>query len=195
MAIQYSDLITDRAVERSWLKDIAVVVGASIIIALFAHISIPLPFTPVPIATQGHVILLLAALLGAKRASLAVLTFLFQGAIGLPVFAMGKAGLLVLAGPRGGYLLGYLAAAFVTGYCIERMANRSTPKIFAALSLGNLMMYVFGLPWLSRFVGWESAFTLGFLPFIIGDAFKLIAATKVYCSRSKSVNLPASDSQ
>lgn len=177
MAMNYSDLITDRAVERSWLKDTAVVVGASIIIALFAHISIPLPFSPVPLATQGHVILLLAALLGSKRGSLAVLTFLFQGAIGFPVFSTGKAGLLFMAGPTGGYLLGYLVAAYVTGYFVERMANRSTTKVFAALSLGNLILYVFGLPWLSRFVGWEAAFTLGFFPFLIGDVFKLIVAT------------------
>src|SRR2546423_1806286 len=113
MAMNYSGLIRETAGERNWIQDVAVVIGASIIIALFAPVAIPLPFTPVPIATQVHVILLLSCFLGSRRAALTVMTFLIQGAMGLPVFAGGAAGIMVLAGPRGGYLLGYLAAAFV----------------------------------------------------------------------------------
>lgn len=178
MAVNYPSLVRGTTVDRSWLREVLMILGASIIIALFAPISIPLPFTPVPIATQLHVILLLSCLLGAKRASLAVLTYLFQGVIGLPVFAGGLSGILVLAGPTGGYLLGYLAAAFVTGFLVERMRERTAFKAFAAMGVGNLVVFLFGLPWLSRYVGWENAFLLGMLPFLIGDAFKLIIVTK-----------------
>jgi biotin transport system substrate-specific component len=177
MAISYPCLMTETAQDRSWLKEVAVILGASIIIALFAPISIRLPFTPVPIATQAHVILLLSCFLGSKRAALAVLTFLFQGAVGLPVFAGGSAGIFCLAGPSGGYLLGYVAAAFVTGFLMERMTNRSPAKAFAAMGIGNLIVFLFGLSWLSRFIGWESAFLLGMVPFLIGDMAKLLIAT------------------
>src|ERR1700691_2750834 len=98
MAVNSSYLTAEFASDRSWFKEAAVILGASVIIALFAPVSIPLPFTPVPLATQVHVILLLSCIMGAKRASLAVLAFLFQGAIGLPVFAGGASGILTLAG-------------------------------------------------------------------------------------------------
>ena len=178
MTANYASLTYELSDTRSWLKEVAVVLGASFIIALFSRVSIPLFFTPVPLATQAHVVLLLCCLLGARRASLAVLTFLAQGAMGLPVFAGGAAGVAILAGPRGGYLLGYLAAAFVTGLLMERLSNRTPFKAFAAMGVGNVIVYLFGLPWLSRFVGWQNAFILGMAPFIIGDLIKLVVATK-----------------
>lgn len=179
MAINDSYLIHhETAHGRAWIKEGAVILGASIIIALFAPISIPLPFSPIPIATQLQVILLLSCLLGSKRSAMAVLTYLFQGAIGFPVFAGGKAGIHILAGPRGGYLLGYVLAAFVTGWLVERIRQRSASKIFVAMAMGNLVDYFFGIPWLSRYLGWEAAFVLGMLPFLIGDLLKLIVATK-----------------
>jgi biotin transport system substrate-specific component len=179
MTVSSSYLINEKS-ERghSWLKQIAVILGASVLIALFAPVAIPLPFTPVPLATQGHVVLLLACLLGSKRASLAVLTYLLQGSIGLPVFAGGMAGVGLLAGPRGGYLLGYLAAAFITGFIAERIRHRTLPKAFVAMAVGNAVIYFFGLPRLALFVGWHNAFALGMLPFLIGDAFKLLIATR-----------------
>ncbi len=179
MALSYSYPIQERAEARSWIREAAIVVGASIIIALFAQIAVRLPFTPIAIATQAHVILLLSCLLGSKRAALAVLTFIFQGAIGLPVFAKGGCGLLYLAGPSGGYILGYVAAAFVTGFLMERTTHRTPSKAFGAMAMGNLIVYLFGVPWLSRFIGWEQAIVLGIVPFIIGDFLKLIFATRL----------------
>ncbi len=178
MAVNYSYLINETADERSWLKEAAVVLGASIIIALFAPVSIRLPFSPIAIAVQAHVVLLLSCLLGSKRASLAVMTYLFQGAIGLPVFACGGAGIAYLAGPSGGYLLGYLAAAFVTGFMMERMRNRTPSKAFAAMGLGNLIVYLFGLPWLARYIGWQNAVVFGMLPYLFLDLVKLFVATR-----------------
>lgn len=176
MAVNYSSLAHEITNDRSWLKEVVVVLGASIIIALFARVSIP--WVPIPLATQAQVILVLSCFLGAKRASLAVLTFLAQGLMGLPVFAGGAAGMAIFTGPRGGYLLGYLAAAFVTGVLIERMSNRTPFKAFAAMGVGNLVVYLFGLPWLSQYVGWQNVFMVGMAPFIIGDLIKLVVATK-----------------
>ncbi len=178
MAVNYSYLISEAAQERSWIREVVVVLAASFIIALFAPISIPLPFSPVPLATQAHVVLLLACFLGSKRTSIAVMTFILQGAIGLPVFAGGIGGIMILAGPRGGYLLGYLAAAFITGFIMENAKKPTSSKAFAAMGIGNLVVYLFGLPWLSQFIGWQSAILLGMVPFLFGDALKLIVATR-----------------
>ena len=162
----------------SWIKQALTVLGASVLISLGAQISFPLPFTPVPLAVQCNVILLLAAILGSKRGALAVVAFLVQGAMGLPVFACGKAGLLCLAGPTGGYLLGYVAAAFLTGYLVENMKQKTAIKAFFAMAVGNALVYIFGVAGLSTYVGWTSSFMLGVVPFIIGDLLKLLIATR-----------------
>lgn len=178
MAMNYSYLINETANDRSWIKDAAVILGASVIIALFANVSFRLPFSPVPIATQATVILLLSCFLGSKRATLSVLAFLMQGASGLPVFAGGKFGIAHLAGPTGGYILGYLAAAFVTGLIMERIEQRTISKTLGAMGLGNLIVYLFGLPWLSVYIGWQNAFMLGMLPFLLTDALKILVAVQ-----------------
>lgn len=177
MSIPY--LYAETTPAHSCLKNIALILGASVIIALFATLSFPLPFTPIPVATQAHVILLLSSLLGSKRAFFAVLAFLFQGAIGLPVFAGGQGGLPILLGPKGGYLVGYLAAALITGFLIERRAERTPLYTFASMGVGNLGVYLFGLPWLACYVGWSSVLLLGMLPFLLVDLCKLVLASKI----------------
>lgn len=159
--------------ENSWLRNLMFVLGGSFLIALFARVAIPLPFSPVPIALQGHVCLLLGALLGSRLGALAVLVYIFQGAIGLPVFALGNAGMAVLLGPRGGYLIGYLLGAWLTGYLIERSGSKSLRQAGLAMAIGNLAIYLCGLSQLSLFVGIERVFLLGMFPFLIGDCFKL----------------------
>ncbi|HEY2810328.1 MAG TPA: biotin transporter BioY [Rhabdochlamydiaceae bacterium] len=164
---------------RSWVKEVLIILGASIIISLFAPIAIPLPFTPVPLTTQVHVIIFFGALLGARRAALAVCSFLAQGAMGLPVFAGCKGGFVYLLGPTGGYLLSYIAAAFVIGFLMEKVFKRTTTNAFFAMCIGNAVVYLIGLPWLSLYCGWKAAFQLGLLPFIAGDFLKLVLATKL----------------
>jgi biotin transport system substrate-specific component len=164
----------------SWLKDLLIIAAASIIISLSAYITIPLPFTPVPLVLQCHMVLLMAAMLGSKKGTLATLLFIAQGMFGLPVFAGGNAGVLCLVGPTGGYLLGYVAAAFLTGYIVDILKEKSNSKVLIAMTCGNLVIYLFGMTWLSSFIGFNSAFTLGVLPFIIGDAFKLIFCTRIF---------------
>jgi biotin transport system substrate-specific component len=158
-----------------WVKDCLLVVLGSILISLSAGIAIPLPFTPVPLALAPHVCLALGATLGSRRGALAVFLHLIQGLCGLPVFAMGSSGLLTLLGPSGGYLIGYVAGAYVTGFLIETMRQRSRFQTFTALAVGNGIIYGFGVMQLALFVGCQSAILLGVIPFLIGDAWKLLA--------------------
>lgn len=162
-----------------WLRDAAAVIGASLVLSLVAPLAIPLPFSPVPLSLATLFVLFFAVTLGSKRASLAVLGYLAQGLMGLPVFSKGGSGLLHFAGPTGGYLVGYLAAAFVTGYLVERLQNRSGAKLFGSIFLGSLPIYFFGVLHLSLFLGAGQAILLGFVPFIAGDLLKALVITRV----------------
>lgn len=165
--------------QNSFQTDLMIVLGASLIICLASPIAIRFPFTPVPITLQCHVILLLAVLLGSKRGALAVIAYLAEGAMGLPVFAGGKSGVLHLLGPTGGYLFGYAAAALATGFLMEKVFKRTPLHALYAMGIGNVLLYGFGLPWLSLYCGWKLAFKCGMFPFLIGDFLKLIVAGKL----------------
>lgn len=163
--------------ERSAARDITLVLLASFVISLSGYVSIPLWFTPVPIATQNSVVLLMGALLGSRRGAAATFAFLAQGALGLPVFSNGAFGFHHFFGPTGGYLVGYLIAAFVAGYIAER---RSTIlSAIGALTAGNLIIYLCGASYLATFVGLSKAFLLGVAPFLIGDILKSLVALKI----------------
>lgn len=146
-------------------------------VALGARISIPLPFTPVPVTGQTLAVLLSGVVLGARRGALALLMYLGYGAMGLPVFSMGRGGLAHLFGPTGGYLWGFVAAAFITGLLAERGWDRKAATAFLAMLLGNVVIYACGLPWLARYVGYERVLMAGLWPFIAGDFLKLLLAT------------------
>ncbi len=163
----------------SFIRDAAIVILASFAIGLFAKITIPLPFTPVPIATQNAVILLIAALLGARRAAAATFAFLAQGAAGFPVFAGGVGGIAKFFGPTGGYLIGYLAAAVLVGYLMERYKEKTVSKTFFALAAGNATICLMGAAYLSTFIGFQKALLLGVTPFVVGDFLKMIASVKI----------------
>jgi biotin transport system substrate-specific component len=106
------------------LYDAVLVVTGSVFIALLAQVAIPLPFSPVPITGQTFAVLLVGVLLGSRRGGLGVLLYLLEGAAGLPFFAGGTAGLARLAGPTGGYLVGFVVAAIVVGLLAERGWDR-----------------------------------------------------------------------
>jgi biotin transport system substrate-specific component len=133
----------------------------------------------VPIATQNSVVLLLAVLLGPRKGAAAVLAFLVQGALGWPVFAGGIGGAAVLLGPRGGYLIGYLVAAYAVGALIEKAQEKTAAKTFLALAAGTGIIYVLGAGYLSLFVGAEKALFLGVAPFILGDVLKTLCGMKI----------------
>lgn len=161
---------------RSRRADGALVLAASLFIALMAQVSLPLPFTPVPITGQTFAVLLVGATLGARRGALAVLAYLAEGLAGLPVFAGGTGGLAHLLGPTGGYLLGFVAMAATVGALAEHGLDRRLRSAWLAFLLGEAVLYLCGLPWLAVFVGPSKALTLGLLPFLPGDLLKALLA-------------------
>lgn len=173
----YADLLRPTLRRSALLYDAALVLGGSLFIALSAQIAVQLPFSPVPVTGQTLAVLLVGALLGSRRGALAVLAYIAEGLAGLPVFAGGAAGLARLAGPTGGYLIGFVVAAYVVGLLAERGWDRRFGTTVAAMTLGNGVIYAIGATWLAVFVGGAAqAWSLGVLPFLPGDALKIILA-------------------
>jgi biotin transport system substrate-specific component len=177
-----SDALLSRNAQRSWLTDALLIVGFSGFVALTAQIQILLPFTPVPITGQTLGVLLTGAVLGKWRGMLALLLYLIEGAIGLPVFAGGASGFARIIGPTGGYLLSYPLAAAVVGWLAERGWDRRLPLAIAAMLIGNLIIYLIGVPWLGLYkgiLGNVSVLMAGVYPFLPGDLFKILIAAGV----------------
>ena len=153
---------------------IALVIAGSALIALSAHIKVP--FYPVPVTMQTMVILLIGMTYGSRLGALTVLAYLAEGAMGLPVFA-GGAGLAYMAGPTGGYLFGFLISAFILGNLAERGWGKTWQTTAAAMVIGNLVIYTFGVIWLSNIIGsFDKGIQFGLLPFIYGDILKIVIA-------------------
>lgn len=155
---------------RSALVDISLIVLGSLFVAAMAQLSIPLQ--PVPVTGQTFAVLLVGMVLGSRRGALALVAYLGEGLAGLPVFAEAKSGLATMLGPTGGYLVGFIAAAWVVGLLAERGFDRSLFKALIAMAAGNLVIYAFGLTWLATQVGFANALVFGLYPFLIGDALK-----------------------
>jgi biotin transport system substrate-specific component len=138
------------------------------------------PFYPVPMTLQTLVVLMLGVVLGWRLGSLTVLFYLAQGASGLPVFAGTPEkglGLAYLVGPTGGYLMGFVLAALLTGWLAERGFDRSRVGMTAAMVGGNALIYAVGLLWLGHFVGYNAQLiALGLTPFLFGDLVKIALA-------------------
>lgn len=161
------------------LREVALLLAASVFLALTARISVPLPFSPVPITGQTLGALLVGALYGPRRGTLAVVAYLLEGFAGAPVFAAGRAGIGVLLGPTGGYLVGFIPAAAVAG----ALATGRQPswRRLAGLALAALTVYAVGVPWLSVVTGAPLAVAIGqgLLPFLPGDLIKVAIAAGV----------------
>lgn len=158
------------------LRTASLVLGGSLFVAAMAQVRIPLPFTPVPLTGQTLAVLVVGAALGARKGAASLLLYLFEGLIGLPFFAGGNHGVSVVLGPTGGYLLGFVVAAYVIGALAARGLDRRIPTALLAFLAGEVVIYLFGVAWLSLFLGWKGALVGGLLPFLIGDALKLAAA-------------------
>ena len=173
--------LADAAVPRAGaLSNLALIVGASLVTALAAQIEFRVPWSPVPITGQTFAVLLSGAVLGARRAFLAQLLYLAEGASGLPVFAGGAFGLVKFAGPTGGYLLAFPFAAAVTGALAERGWDRHFFTMLAAMLLGSVVIFASGLAVLSRFVPADQLLGAGLLPFLPGDLIKSSLASLVF---------------
>jgi biotin transport system substrate-specific component len=161
--------------------DVVRVIAANILLVLCSHIVLPLPFTPVPITGQTFGVLLVAILLGSRRGMLTCVLYLLEGAAGLPVFQpLGLPGILRFAGPTAGYLVAYPAAAFVTGWLVERIAaNRfaqfAAARLASALLAGEVTIFAGGCAWLAlgMKLGWSNAIYAGALPFFAGELIKI----------------------
>jgi biotin transport system substrate-specific component len=179
--VQGGRALTSRDSLASWVvpvglaSKILLAVSGSLLIALSAQLRIDLPFSPVPVTGQTFAVLLVGALFGARLGLATVAAYLIEGTMGAAVFAGGTAGPQILLGPTGGYLVGFAAAAFVVGLCADRGWDRRLPTALLVMCLGNAVIYVFGVAWLARFVG-SAALSVGLVPFIAGDAYKVLLA-------------------
>ena len=155
-----------------WLRKALLVIGGSLLIALSAQITVPLQ--PVPVTLQTLAILFIGMTYGWRLGFATVMLYLIEGALGLPVFAEGYAGLQVLLGTNGGYLVGLVPAICICGFLAERGWGSNFIGVILAAFLGTLAIYAAGLPILASFIGYSAAIKLGLLPFVLGDSLKII---------------------
>ncbi len=161
-----------------WAVDAAFVCAGAALIAGAAQVSIPLPFTPVPVTGQTFAVLLVGASLGTLRGGASGLLYLLAGLAGAPVYADGHHGLAVVTGATGGYLVAFPLAAALSGWLAERRWDRRFSSAVGAMLTGNVLVYLIGLPWLSLSLGTglERTLELGLYPFVPGDLAKLYLA-------------------
>jgi biotin transport system substrate-specific component len=159
------------------LTDVLLVCAGAGLIAASAQVSFKLPFTPVPITGQTFSVLLVGAALGTVRGGAGGLLYVLLGLV-FPVYAAGGEGWDVIVGASGGYLLSYPFAAALTGYLAERRWDRRFSSAIGAMLTGNVVIYLFGLPWLAVVLNTnlEKTLELGLYPFVPGDTFKLYLA-------------------
>ena len=161
--------------QSSWPLSLLVIILGSLALGCISQISIP--FQPVPVTLQSITVIFLGISLGWQRATSIVALYLVEGAIGLPVFAEAKFGIATLVGTNGGYLVGFLPAAFVTGYLMERGLAKTFLRTLLCATIGTAMIYLFGIIWLQALVGWHNAYLFGVAPFLAVAPIKLIAVS------------------
>ena len=165
----------------------AAVLFVSVLTATAAQVSVPLPFTPVPLTLQPMVVLLGGAALGPRLGMTSQVLYLLAGLAGLPVFAASATlpqGPLRLIGPTGGYLLSYPFAAFLTGWLAERGFDRRYLTSVLALAAGLAIIFAFGVIWLAWVarpvpVGFAAALATGLYPFVPVDLIKIAVAAAI----------------
>ncbi|MGM0440195.1 MAG: biotin transporter BioY [Chlamydiota bacterium] len=152
-------------------KELTWMALGSLFLIFCTHIKFYLPITPVPISMQNLGVFLLAAALGPQRAVGALALFFGEGFLGVPVFTAGG-GMLNFIGPTGGYLMGYLLAAYFVGVSLEDKKSWHYIKYSLILLIGFMLVLVSGTAWLSLFVGYKKAIIVGMKPFLVVDAVK-----------------------
>jgi biotin transport system substrate-specific component len=169
------------------VRSIALVIGGAIFVGLTAQVSIPLPFTPVPLTLQTFSVLLVGAALGSVRGVASMALYLLAGVAGVPWFAEHQSGWALASF---GYIVGFVAAAWVVGRLAERGADRRVLPTIGMMALGNLVIYVFGVAGLMLIAHLSvgKALALGVLPFLIGDAIKILLAAVLLPGTWKLIN-------
>ena len=177
MTIAQTLTLPEKNLSKAFGSSLFRILAASLFLGLCAQISIPLYFTPVPLSAQTLGILFVGAILGPRKGALAVMAYLIEGSLGMPVFAGGSSGAMCLIGPTGGYFLGFIVQAYIAGWAVQRFASSSKIKTATALSFSCIACLGLGALWLSRFVGLPAALVLGVYPFLIGEIVKVLCVT------------------
>ncbi len=162
----------------SRVRTVALVVGFALLTALAAQVTIPLPWTPVPLTGTTFAVLLAGATLGWKAGAASQLLYNVLAVAGLPFYQGANSGWTYATGATGGYLVGFVVAAALVGLLAERHQDRSVVTAIPAMLAGTAVVYLFGVTWLAHVLQADAttALTQGMLPFVIGDSVKLLAA-------------------
>jgi biotin transport system substrate-specific component len=172
--------LVDQFITRTLATDAALVVGAAAVVGIAAQVAVPL--WPVPITGQTLAVLLVGSALGAVRGSIAMVVYALMGIVGLPVFSDASSGLGVIAGPTGGYIIGFIFSAALVGWVAERAGDRKFVGAILAFGAGTVVTFAFGMIWLAAVLGLNLEQTLqaGLYPFIVGGVVKsLLAAAAI----------------
>ena len=164
---------------------VLVVISASLLVALAARVSLPLPFTPVPLTLQNFAVLLVGLLLGRRAGFAALVLYLAEGAAGLPVFSpMGPGGIAQLLGPTGGYLMAYPAVAYLAGWLAERDRSSFARSALAA-TVAELLLFAAGVSWLMVLfpAPFARAAQFGLYPFFFAEVMKVLLAAGIASRR------------
>lgn len=159
------------------LRAVVLMVAGSALLTLSAKVQVP--FYPVPMTMQTLVVLAIGAAYGARLGAATVLLYLAEGLAGLPVFANtppAAAGPLYFAGPTGGFLVGFAAAAYAVGRLAERGWDRPLLRVVVLMAIGHAVIFAFGLAWMAVLFGPAKAWALGFVPFVWATVLKTLLA-------------------
>jgi biotin transport system substrate-specific component len=168
----------DRAL--SWAEQAVIVIAASLFVAICARITVPLPFTPVPLTMQNFAVLLVGLTLGSRRGFAALALYLLEGASGMPVFSIaGLGGVAQLMGPTGGYLMAYPFAAFIAGWIMEHGRKNFTRAAVASV-LGDVVLFAGGIGWLFVYThSFARALQYGLYWFVLAEVIKVLLASGI----------------
>lgn len=171
--------LADALLPRTAVVSTVLVLGGALLTAGAAQVSVPI--WPVPITGQTLAVLLVGSALGARRGALSMLVYALLGVVGLPVFADGSAGVGVLVGPSGGYIVGFVAAAALVGWVAERFGDRPLRNALLSFALGTVVTFVAGMAWLAVALGLDLQQTLqyGLYPFVLGGVVKTVIGAGV----------------
>ena len=163
-----------------WAQQIALVIGASLFVALCARVTLPLPFTPVPLTLQNFGVLLVGLTLGSRRGFAALALYLAEGAVGMPVFnPTGLGGVAQLLGPTGGYLLAYPVVAALAGWIVEH-GEKSFARAAVAGLLAEIVLFAGGISWLAVVThSFAQAVRFGLYWFVFAEVIKVMSAAAI----------------
>ena len=164
------------------VRNITLIVIGALLIYLTARVAFPVPGSPIPVTGQTFGVLLVGGALGFRRGLSAVALYVLIGLIGFPFFAEGKGGLGVILGASGGYLIGFVIAGAVVGRLAELGWDRRLIGAVVAMLIGNLIIYLIGVPWLMAVahLDLQAGIAKGLMPFVVGDAVKLALAAAAF---------------